>query len=476
MIARSVYDMTTGNVTHRWKPKQNAANTTYAAFTYDARKLFAITEVNELGHQRDYVFEYGTGTRLQTDGPNVRTCRTNCPPRIRTSRSRSSTRSGSTASAGRSSAGIPSATTAASTPSTRSRPRATSTRRPDLGHEPGATGRLADESSGRREKTELDGHGRPIKKTVLAQGSAPHDHVTTFVYRNDGTLQTVSVPDPTANDASVVSYTYGFDSLGRATSIRRPDAAERADQSGVDIAYDGVTQTTTEVVGAAGGQVAVTKTVNDKFGRLIEVHERTGVTPPTWATTHLHLRPRRQGRVRRRPAERHDAPQPRLRRSPHADHAPRPDLEVHLRQERQRDRRAGPWLADPPAHRSGLHDDDRVRRPRPRRPRRSSASATSPPPIRRCSRPAGDLHVGLRGEPHRATCASGSRSRRIVDPGDQARASQQPPGSAHARQPQVEHRGLSDPAPPGPTELLLVRRGPLHGLRRPRRRLEPDAQ
>ena len=135
------------------------------------------------------------------------------------------------------------------------------------------------------ETTELDGHGRPIKTTVRAQGSAPHDHVTTFVYRDDGTLQTVSVPDPTANDTSVVSYTYGFDSLGRATSIRRPDTAEPAGRSGVDIAYDGVSQTATEGVGAAGGQVAVTKAVKDKLGRLIQVHERTGVTPPTWATT-----------------------------------------------------------------------------------------------------------------------------------------------------------------------------------------------
>ena len=79
-IARSAYDMTTGNMTQRWKPKQNAAHTTSTAFTYDPRKLFAIFEVNELGHQRHYVFEYGTGATLRTDGPNVRTCTTNCPP------------------------------------------------------------------------------------------------------------------------------------------------------------------------------------------------------------------------------------------------------------------------------------------------------------------------------------------------------------------------------------------------------------
>ena len=120
---------------------------------------------------------------------------------------------------------------------------------------------------------------------MFAQGSAPNDQVTTFQYRNDGTLQMVSVPDPTANNATLVSYPYTFDSLGRATSIRRPDHTVAASQSGVDIAYNGVIQTTTEVVGAAGGQVAVTKTVNDKFGRLIQVHERTAVTPLTWAIT-----------------------------------------------------------------------------------------------------------------------------------------------------------------------------------------------
>jgi hypothetical protein len=43
------------------------------------RKLFPTTVVNELGHQVDYVYEYGTGNKLETDGPNTRTCTTNCP-------------------------------------------------------------------------------------------------------------------------------------------------------------------------------------------------------------------------------------------------------------------------------------------------------------------------------------------------------------------------------------------------------------
>ena len=120
---------------------------------------------------------------------------------------------------------------------------------------------------------------------MFAQGTVPNDQITTFQYRNDGTLQTVQVPDPTSNDASLVPYTYGFDSLGRATSIRRPDNVTPAEQSGADISYDGLTQTTTEVVGVRAGQIAVKRTTKDSFGRLIRVDEQTAASPPTWATT-----------------------------------------------------------------------------------------------------------------------------------------------------------------------------------------------
>ncbi len=79
-ISRSVYDMATGNVVERWKPKQNAAASTKTTLAYDDRKLFVATETNEVGHVRDYFWEYGNGIKLRTDGPNVRTCTNNCPP------------------------------------------------------------------------------------------------------------------------------------------------------------------------------------------------------------------------------------------------------------------------------------------------------------------------------------------------------------------------------------------------------------
>ena len=66
--------MQTGNLLQRWKPVQHAANTTSTTFSYDSRKLFVTTAVNELGHTFEYVYDYGTGTKLATHGPNMRQC------------------------------------------------------------------------------------------------------------------------------------------------------------------------------------------------------------------------------------------------------------------------------------------------------------------------------------------------------------------------------------------------------------------
>jgi len=280
--SRSVLDVT-GNVIEQWKPVQNAAGTTKTTLSYDPRKRFVATESNELGHQRDFTWEYGTGTKLMTDGPNVRGCITGpgCPSdathplkeqnKIRVDGlGRMFERWESFSSDGyvyqlflvetnvytNATASVPASVFHQSLIDT-----AGTNWTPD--------------------RSELDGHGRPIKQTVYVQGTAPVDHVTTFAYRADGTLASVTVPDPSVDTAATVSYSYGFDSLARPTSIRRPDSTSLP--SGVDIAYDGVTQTTSEVVGAALGQIGVTKTVNDRFGRLATVHEKTGTS--TWAIT-----------------------------------------------------------------------------------------------------------------------------------------------------------------------------------------------
>ena len=284
-IARTVYDMATGNVLERWKPVQNAAGTTRTVYAFDARKLFPVSETNELGHLRQFTWEYGTGTKLITDGPNQRACTTGVGCELDATHPLKEERKIRVDGLGRmierwdtlsddgwfytlykleSNSYIDTATPTVPTSLTNL-----------LTIDPWGT-------LTKQQKTDLDGHGRPTRVTIYAQGSVPNDQITSYVYRLDGTLQSVSVPDPIANNASVVSYTYGFDSVGRPISIRRPDST--TNPSGVDILYNGMTTTTTELLGANGGTQAQTKTIKDPFGRLIEVDERTA-TPSTFTTT-----------------------------------------------------------------------------------------------------------------------------------------------------------------------------------------------
>lgn len=82
-----VYDMNTGNLLERAKPEQWAAGgTAKAVYAYDARKLFVATETLEpagfpvQSQQFDFTYEYGTGTKLVTRGPNIAACALTTPP------------------------------------------------------------------------------------------------------------------------------------------------------------------------------------------------------------------------------------------------------------------------------------------------------------------------------------------------------------------------------------------------------------
>ena len=145
-------------------------------------------------------------------------------------------------------------------------------------------------------RSDYDGSGRLTRTVQLANGAAAADAVTSYSYGNDGKLISVATPDPTLNTSAQVTTTYSFDSIGRPTGMRLPDNAVAASRSGVDMAYNGRTSTTTEVVGAAGKPVplapglpvpvASTVSTVDDFGRLITVTERRAETGPgQWATT-----------------------------------------------------------------------------------------------------------------------------------------------------------------------------------------------
>jgi RHS repeat-associated protein len=291
------YDMTTGNLTQRWKPVQYAGNGHSASYSYDSRKLFVATETQEPAGQPsqnmvlDYTWEYGTGTKLVTLGPNIPSCANTVPDTCNGTPLKEQHKirvDGLGRTIERWGAWGTDSTTypqyLLETFAYDDNAWVNSHVATNVVHRVGLSSN-AGVITYAQDKLEVDGHGRPLEKTIYAAGSAPVDAVTIFSYRNDGTLASVNVPDPTLNNASTVTFTYGFDSLGRATSMRRPDGGQ--DPSGVDVSYDGLTTTTKEHVGSAGGKPASTITIKDRFGRLIEVREQTSDDPntPHWTST-----------------------------------------------------------------------------------------------------------------------------------------------------------------------------------------------
>ncbi len=338
-VTRRRYDLETGNLVERWKPMQNSADGPSTTYEYDSRKLFVTAEQTEPGgHLKipkrfTYVYDYGTGTKLATIGPNIASC--SGPPPYATSTSicpegttHLQSRRIEVDGLGRTlsrwetyadpdhpdyyielererNSYVDAMPSSIATQTAIDLPQHSLS---GSAARPGRAGTIdvAFATVGVRfatSKVELDGHGRPIKKTVFAQGAAVADQVSTFAYANDGTLRAVTAPDPAANDspgfagvrstpdqgvrrsidASAVTYTYAFDSLGRPTSLRRPDSTNSASQSGTTLAYNGLSTTVSEGVGEAGGQGAVTVSTKDPFGRLIKVEEQ--VAANSYATT-----------------------------------------------------------------------------------------------------------------------------------------------------------------------------------------------
>ncbi len=288
-ITTRTYDMTTGNVTSVENARGKITD-----FEYDARKLFVIEEDRPYNvDDYEYQYDYGTGTRFWTRGPLWAYCvygvnAPSCPNGVNLKSITQLTLDGLGRVTEKYDSFVDNPTygyyVLKKTEMTTYVDSVISSAPTSVTHK-----KAIDEYSSTirytQDKTELDGHGRPIKKTSYVFGSAQNDAVTTFTYSADGRLTQVQVPDPAANDTSRVSYDYTFDSLGRATSIRRPDSTTPSNRSGVNVSYDGLTKTTEEITGAAAGNAARTKTTADAFGRLVEVKEMLAPSPLTWATT-----------------------------------------------------------------------------------------------------------------------------------------------------------------------------------------------
>ncbi len=291
-VARTQYDPLTGNPTFHWKPNQNATNGPSSRYDYDSRQLFVAAEHSEpagyynLSQELDYTYDYGTGTKIDTIGPNTAACAHSNPTCPTGTTSHEETRVqvdglgrvvDRWATQGQSFQSAYTLFERERNTYHDSMPVSVTTQVAfdvDASQQPRFTKSI----------TDLDGHGRAVQKAEIIQ--APQgltNAVTTFTYDNNGELSAVAIPDPSSNSEATVTYTYTYDSLGRPRSMRRPDSMTPGLQSGMDVVYSGLSTTQTEFVGVAGGQQASTTSTKDSFGRLVAVQEV--VIGTTLATT-----------------------------------------------------------------------------------------------------------------------------------------------------------------------------------------------
>ena len=286
-ITQYSYDAATGNLLSTTTPRGFTTS-----YEYDDRNLFVRYENSPYyAKNLEFTHEYGTGATIETRGPNVAVCAQPNPPGACPTNQTALTKQTSRVvldGLGRMLERKESVTVDPSNLAYYELRTVETNSYGDglLGTVPSVTHRAALKEVGAsitylKDITEFDGHGRPTSVIKYSQGAAIADHVTTYRYGLDGTLQSVKVPDPTEDDASQVEYVYTFDSLGRATTVRRPDSQ----QSGATISYSGLTTTTTEVA-SSPAKLASTRRTLDSDGRLAKVEEYSPACSATnWCST-----------------------------------------------------------------------------------------------------------------------------------------------------------------------------------------------
>lgn len=300
MITTRAYDMYTGNVIERWKPTR-LTSLPGAIYTYDDRRLFVSAETNELGQRAQFSYDYDSGTKIDTLGPNQALCNlsSSCPTGSNLYEETKLVLDGFGRTVeqwqtfGTTSSLLTLYKVRATTFSETDHPTLTSTTAIDL--DSGGQPRYASTI------TTLDGHRRALTKTSITGG--PIDAITSYAYRNDGTLMSMRVPNPAANDSSTVEYDYTYDSLKRPTSVLRPDGTGSG-RSGQITTYRGSLRTQAEVAGASGGSQAAHAESMDRYGRLASVAElATPITnctvypcgsPGNWSVTSYQYGPNDQ--------------------------------------------------------------------------------------------------------------------------------------------------------------------------------------
>ncbi len=296
------FDRTTGLVLTTKRPEQvrQGSNGRVATYTYDANKVFAEVEINELGYGAHTYHDPGTGAVVRKTGPNMAwvfnssTCTdVLCPRSLQTEES-----TWTIDGFGRA---LASATTYQLGDTVTAAPMVTlsTTTYDDVNNSVTSRSLIDPRETTQRwmtTSTQMDGLGRTLStKACRAAGvngsdssclASASNAVVSYAYDSAGLMISMTMPSP-AGDAASVVYRFDHDSVGRETLMVRPDgSAMRTDYGPL---YNKVIETGTI---ANGGSTVAYSDMDGNTVRVLECLEAPcdslpgdGLADPRWSAT-----------------------------------------------------------------------------------------------------------------------------------------------------------------------------------------------
>ncbi len=282
---RRTYDYTTGNLFTETKPRQVADQTgVVTSYGYAGNRVFPRTVTNEVGHRAIAIRDAGTGALVRQLGPNAKTTST-CDPDEPTFVGKCAEERSDIDGFGRALRHYRSFDRGADDYEMHV---VDTFQYSDAQGEVTERHAQGDPSSPTWTTTvgKVDGIGRIVEERQLRSLVGVADATRSYTYDAAGQLGAVQVPDPTrdGNDPArsnttrqvcfQVIYSYVRDSLGRPTSIVRPDGTRTNVSYGEVELYSQVWAQSREVTEAASdGSEVHTSGIYDPYGRLIQVLE-----------------------------------------------------------------------------------------------------------------------------------------------------------------------------------------------------------
>jgi RHS repeat-associated protein len=264
-----------GNLYIEIRPTQVASDGLGRWLSYDAHRVLAAGETNELWHTTYETRDLATGVLLERRGPNWRYGTNEQGVQAYHFETERSTIDGLGRVVRREATFDP----PAGNPSQTYVLRTTETTLFDDVSVPNreVVTRVQDTASGTGITTETQRNSTGRVTLVYTYGGPPGPAaVTRYFYDAAGDLRVSWVPDPRVDTGATVEYWWHRDGLGRPSLVTRPDG------SGEAIYYEGATTRIVEIdeLGQAG---AIKRLVDDGRGALREVHEHGNAAPTVYA-------------------------------------------------------------------------------------------------------------------------------------------------------------------------------------------------